>query len=396
MSERSPCGHLPMLARSLAAVLILVGALSFLRAAPLRAQSAPPVLDDGWRTASPMEARLDPELLRAMTEAIRRGEHGNVHALLIEKNGRLVYEEYFTGEDESLGEELGRVTFGRTSLHDIRSVGKSIVSTLVGIAIEEGAIRSVDEPLHALLPGYAHLLRDEKREIRLRHLLGMSAGLRWDEWTLPFSDPENDWIRLVRSHDPLAFVLGLDLMAEPGRSFTYNTGLTQLLAAVLERATGEEIENYADRVLFRPLGIYDVVWRGDLAGIPDAGAGMRMRPRDVAKLGSLYLHGGRWNEERVVPEAWVQEATRRRLPVPYPEPAPAFVRDVGYGYQWWTARYGTSRGDLDIPFMLGNGQQRVMLVPELGVVVTLFAGFYGENTWMPDRLLVEHVIEASR
>lgn len=362
--------------------------------APLRAQSAPPVLDDGWRTASPDAVGLDGARLAEMTEALRRGEHGNVHALLIERDGRLVYEEYFTGEDESLGQDLGRVTFGRTSLHDIRSVGKSIVSTLVGIAIEEGALPSVDEPLHALLPDYAHLLTGGKREVRLRHLLGMSAGLDYDELSLPYSDSDNDWVRLVGSPDPLAFVLGLDLVAEPGSTFAYNTGLTQLLAAVLERATGEEIEDYADRVLFRPLGIYDVVWRGDLGGIPNAGAGMRMRPRDVVKLGSLYLHGGRWNGEWVVPEAWVEEATRRRLPVPYPEPAPAFVRDVGYGYQWWTARYGTSRGDLDIPFMLGNGQQRVMLLPELGVAVTLLAGYYGENTWMPDRLLVEHVLEA--
>lgn len=355
---------------------------------------APPPLDDGWTTASPADVGLDPGRLAGMTAAIRRGEHGNVHALLIEKDGRLVYEEYFTGADESLGEDLGQVTFGRTSLHDVRSVGKSVVSTLVGIAIEDGAIASVDEPLHTLLPDHAHLLTDGKREIRLRDLLTMSAGLRFDEWSLPYSDPRNDWIRLLRSPDPLAFVLGLELVSDPGRSFTYNTGLTQLLAAVLERATGEAIEDYADRVLFRPLGIYDVVWRGDLGGIPDVGAGMRMRARDLAKLGSLYLHEGRWRGEQIVPARWVEEATLPRLAPPLPEPVPDFVTDIGYGYQWWVGRYHTARGELQVPMMSGNGEQRVMVAPDLGLVLTVFAGEYGEVTWMPDRLLVEHVVEA--
>lgn len=365
---------------------------------PAAQPAVPPLLDDGWRTASPEDVGFDPTRLASLTEEIRGGEHGNVHALLIERDGRLVYEEYFTGEDESLGEELGRVTFGRTSLHDIRSVGKSIVATLIGLAIDEGAIASVDEPLHALLPEYADLLTGGKRGIRLRDLLMMSAGLRYDEWSVPYGDPANDWTRFTTSPDPLAFVLDLALVNEPGRTFTYNTALTQLLAAVLERATGEEIEDYADRVLFRPLGIYDVVWRGELGGIPSAGAGMRMRARDLAKLGSVYLNGGRWKGEQIVPREWIREATRPGLAPGHVEPAPDFAREIGYGYHWWFARYRTSRGEVDVPMMSGNGQQRVMVVPELGLSVTLLAGHYddpsAETTWMPDRILVERVIEA--
>jgi CubicO group peptidase (beta-lactamase class C family) len=347
----------------------------------------------GWRGVA-ADAGLDPARLAEMTASVRRGEHGNVHAILIEKDGRLVYEEYFTGRDWSLDRDLGEVTFHRGSLHDIRSASKSVVATLVGIAIHEGAIPSVDAPLHALLPDYAHLLTGGKREIRLRDVLAMSAGLAFDEWSLPYRDPDNDWIRLVRSPDPLAFVLGRALVDPPGASFTYNTGLTQLLAAVLERATGEAIQDYARRVLFRPLGIHDVVWLGDIGGIPYAGVGLRMRARDLARLGSLYPNRGMWNGAQVVPAQWVEEATRRRLDVSYPGPTPDFVAGVAYGYQWWIVTYRTPAGELRVPTMWGNGEQRVMVVPELGLVLTVLAGEYGQVTGMPDRLLVEYVVSA--
>lgn len=356
--------------------------------------AAPEQIRDGWRTTTPAEVGLDPARLKELARSLRAGDHGNVHAVLIEKDGRLVYEEYFTGEDETWGLGLGTVTFGRASLHDVRSISKSVVSTLIGIAIGSGEIPSVEARLSDFLPEYAALLSGEKAEIRLRHVLSMSAGLEWDEWSQSYSHSQNDWQQLTQAADPVAFVLDRELVQEPGNTFTYNGGLTHLLAVILEQATGEQFDDYAHRVLFEPLGIRDVVWLGRIGGIPSADAGLRLRARDLAKIGSLFLNDGRWSGRKIVPEAWIEEATRRRLPVPYPEPAPNFVRDIGYGYQWWIARYDTPRGEITIPFMIGNGQQRVMLVPELGIVVTLFAGHYGGNSWMPDRLLVKHIIDA--
>jgi len=138
---------------------------------------------------------------------------------VVEREGRFVYEAYFEGEDRAWGSDLGRVRFGRASLHDLRSVTKSVVSTLVGIAIDRGLIASVDVPLRELLPGHAHLLEGEKRTIRLRDVLTMSAGLAWDEWSVPYSDPANDERRLYESEDPIAFVLGRPLVDEPGARF---------------------------------------------------------------------------------------------------------------------------------------------------------------------------------
>jgi CubicO group peptidase (beta-lactamase class C family) len=363
--------------------------------------AAPAQVQGGWRTATPAEVGMDPARLEELTRSLRRGEHGNVHAVLIEKDGRLVYEEYFTGPDEMLGTplgSLGRVTFGPASLHDLRSVSKGVISTLIGIAIGGGDIPSVEARLRDLLPEYAAFLDGEKAELRLRHVLSMSAGLEWDEWSHHHADPQNDRQRLIRAADPVALVLGRDLVHEPGSTFTYSGGLTHLLAVILERATGEQFDDYAHRVLFEPLGIHEVVWLGQIGGIPAADGGLRMRGRDLAKIGSLYLNGGRWHGRQIVPEAWVAEAPIRRVIFSPPGPRPDFALEVGYGYQWYSTRFATSHGEVDVQIMLGNGQQRVMVVPELSLAVTMFAGHYydpsAEIRWMPDRLLVEYVVNS--
>lgn len=365
----------------------------------LETGGAPEQIQDGWRTASPAEVGMDPARLEELTRSLRHGEHGNFHALLIEKDGRLAYEEYFTGEDETWGLSLGTVTFGRTSLHDLRSAAKSVVSTLIGIAIGHGEIPSVEVRLRDLLPEYAALLEGEKAELRLQHVLSMSVGLEWDEHSNPYSHPQNPWQQLNEAADPIAFLLDRELVHKPGSTFTYNTGLTYLLAAILKRATGERVDDYARRVLFEPLGIRDVVWLGRIGGrTPPAAAGLRLRARDFAKIGSLFLNGGRWNGRQIVPEMWVAEAPIRRVLLPSLGSRPDFGLEVGYGYQWWSTRYATSHGEVDVYIMLGMGGQRVMVVPELTLAVTMFAGHYNdpnlEINWLPDRLLVEHIIEA--
>jgi CubicO group peptidase (beta-lactamase class C family) len=390
----------------LAAGLVLLLACSTVAPPSAIAQSpqpgaAPAQMQDGWRTAAPAEVGMDPARLEALTRSLRRGEHGNVHAVLIENDGRLVYEEYLTGRDEMLGTalgSLGTVTFGPASLHDLRSVTKGVVSTLVGIAIGSGEIPSVDARLSDLLPEYAALLDGDKAEIRLRHVLSMSAGLEWDEWSQHHTDPRNDRQRLIRAADPVALILNRELVHEPGSTFTYSGGLTHLLAVILERATGEQFDDYARRVLFEPLGIDEVVWLGRIGGIPAADGGLRMRARDLAKIGSLYLNGGRWNGRQIVPETWVTEAPIPRVIFRPPGPVPDFARELGYGYQWYSTRFATSHGEVDVQIMLGNGQQRVMVVPELALAVTMFAGHYHdpnpEINWMLNRLLVEYVVDA--
>jgi CubicO group peptidase (beta-lactamase class C family) len=155
--------------------------------------ATPSTPDDGWTTASPGAAGLDPGRLERMSGAIRGHPDWNVHAVLIERDGRLVYEEYFAGTDERWGRSLGHVQFDRTTRHDLRSVSKSVVSVLVGTALGAGALRSVDQPLLGFFPDYSDLADPERARLTLRHALTMSPGLDWNE-RVPHTSPANDEI----------------------------------------------------------------------------------------------------------------------------------------------------------------------------------------------------------
>jgi CubicO group peptidase (beta-lactamase class C family) len=223
----------------------------------------------------------------------------------------------------------------------------------------------------------------------------MTSGLRWNE-QVPYTDPQNDEIRMTRDAQPLRYALSAPFAIDPGADFNYNGGLTQVMAAVIERGTKTPIEDYARIKLFEPLGITDVEWLGDLAGMPAAASGLRLRPRDLAKFGSLYLHGGRWNSKQVVPEDWVARSTRRQFRFPPPSGADK-SGEFGYGYFWWYNCYPTSAGPVEARTAVGNGQQRVFVLPGLDMVVTILAGRYNDFTvggTLSSRILRDHVIPA--
>jgi CubicO group peptidase (beta-lactamase class C family) len=356
----------------------------------------PQMLDDGWTTASLDSVGMDRRHIEQMTEAIRRYADWNIHALLVERDGRLVYEEYFAGEDQRWGRPLGRVHFDAQTRHDLRSISKSVVSALVGIAMASGAIRSLDEPILGFFPeaAYADLATPAWRSLTLRHALTMSAGLEWNE-DLPYTDPRNDEIVMTRTSDPIRYVLSRPIVGEPGATWAYNGGLTQLLGAIVQRSTGQPLREYARAVLFEPLGVDDLEWLGDLNGMPSAASGLRMRPRDLAKFGSLYLHDGQWRGRQIILPDWVRESTRRHLPLP--SPVSAFGTH-GYGYQWRHNCFRTGFGTFESPTAAGNGQQRIYVLPALRLVVTVLAGRYNEPSAsrLTERFLLEQIIPAVR
>ena len=183
-----------------------------------------------------------------------------------------------------------------------------------------------------------------------------------------------------------------------GTVLAYSGGLTQVLAAVVEQTTGRGIFDYAREVLFGPLFVYDVVWRSEDGITPTAAYGLRLRARDLAKFGSTFLHGGVWNERRIVSQGWVDETLRSHVTNDQLGDLPAIADHVGYGYQWWVVRYALDPPGrtIEAPTALGNGNQRVILVPEQGLCVTIFAGEYNTTSdtipWFPDRLVLEHVL----
>ncbi len=371
-----------------------LGQISTTQASASRYQ-VPAVRDDGWKTANADAVGVDSNKLANFTSAMRAWPELGVHAVLIERYGQLIYEEYFDGFDEKWGTSLGKVSMTVETKHDLRSVTKSVVSALVGIAHGEGAIKSLDEPLVKWFPEYPELDTPERRRVTLAHVLSMTSGFEWNE-DIPYSDPRNDEIKMTRAEKPLLYALSRAFVVAPGSDFKYNGGLTQVMAAVLERATRSSLEDYARTRLFAPLGITDVEWMGDLAGMPAAASGLRLRARDLAKVGSLYLHGGRWNGKQVIPSDWVERSTRRQFRFRPGTGTNAGVQS-GYGYFWWYACYPSAAGLIEARTAVGNGQQRIFVLPGLDMVVTIFAGRYNDFTTggtLGSRILREHILPA--
>lgn len=203
---------------------------------------------------------MDEAVLTDLVDDIRKGVYPNRHSLLIYKNHKLVLEQYFDGVDEiwnpakdpDIG--VGVVHHGENVLHDVRSVSKSVVSACVGIAISQGLIQSIDQPVFDFFDEYKQFNNEGREKLTIRHLLTMTSGLDWNE-TVSYLDPANSETQMDFSKDPWGFVLSLKMVAEPGASWNYNGGCSEILAAIVQKASGKNIHEFAREYLFEPLGI---------------------------------------------------------------------------------------------------------------------------------------------
>jgi CubicO group peptidase (beta-lactamase class C family) len=306
-------------------------------------------------TDTPASVGLDPEPLDRLRRDVAEGELPNVHGILIVRDGKLVMEEYFNEFDREIRQYTA-------------SVSKSVGSMLFGIALDLGLVRGMDDrgvnvPLSQVLPEYEDLLsHPDKRKLSLRHVLTMSAGLEWDERSLPYSDPQNDWIRASRSGDPVRFVLDRPIVHPPGAVFNYNGGLSIILAHLVETRSGMRADRFAEEYLLGPLGITDYEWEHLHNGMTDTDGGLHLRPRDMAKLGQLYLNGGIWNGARIVSEEWVRASVREHI---INEGSP------NYGFQWWAGDFQYAAGSVFTFFASGHGGQKIFVLPDFDMVVVL-------------------------
>jgi len=340
--------------------------------------AAPPQQLDDWETASPEDVGLDAAVLCKITQelaaqgsAAAHPDRRNVHAVLVVRHGKLVFEAYAAGKDENWGEPLGVVPHDAATKHDVMSISKSVVSLLFGIALERKLIAGTDVPVMSFFPEYAELKTPKWDKILLRHLLTMAPGYDWNEDT-PWMDPYNTVRAMSEAADPYRYILGREVLYEPDARWQYNSGATALLGAVLKKATGKPLDQFAKEALFDPLHIEDFEWSGMINGEPAAFGGLRLRPRDTAKIGQLVLNGGTWQGQRVVPEDWVKQSTKPRFDTSW--------GGMRYGYQWWlgTSPFGAGR-TVDWIAAFGVGGQRIFIVPTLDLVVVTNAGLYADG-----------------
>lgn len=283
----------------------------------------------------------------------------DVHAVVALHHGQVIEEHYGAGEDFKWNESLGQVTFGPDTLHDIRSISKSVTSLVYGIALGEGLVPGADEPLLEHFPKYPDLGRDPQRaKLRVEHALTMTLGLDWNE-NVPYTSVANSEIAMEFAEDRYRYVLERPIVEEPGKQWHYCGGASALLGALIAQGTGMPLEDYARAKLFGPLGIDTFEWMAGYDGVAAPASGLRLRTRDLAAIGQLVLDGGR----DIVPASWIEASL-----------TPHVQKEDGgsYGYQWhlspepWVAGFG-------------NGGQILMILRERGLVVAINAGAYDND-----------------
>lgn len=376
----------------LAFLWIAVHVLSANEQSAVNAPYSPPVQrEDGWLVTDAGSVGFNEAALAALTQSIREGKYLNVHAVLVEKAGQLVYEAYFEGEDENWGDPLGNVVFDHETLHDLRSISKSVTSALLGIALGGGYEMALNTPLPAYFPDLKDRISPELDKVSLQHALTMTAGLEWNEMTVPYTDPSNDEARLYTTKDPVGMVLSRPLRDPPGSRWYYNGGLTEVIAGIIERKTGKPLDDYAEDVLFKPLGIINYEWRRSSLWpsehSPSASSGLRLSARDLAKFGSLFLNQGRWQGKQIIPVEWVSRSIKRHV-----QDIPWGLSGIyGYGFMWYP---GHTKGMPGFPVIhaVGHGDQRIFILPKQEIVVTIFAGLYNEQRWVSESILRQIVV----
>lgn len=354
--------------KSVAITLIIAGCTL-----PMPLATSAPAFD-AWPETTPAEAGFAPDVGDRLDAAVIAGKLDGLHGLVVARDGKLVLERYYVGADERWGRQLGRVTFGAEVVHDLRSVSKSVVGLLYGIAHNDGIVPDLNAPLVDQFPDLGDLASDPaRRRLTVAHALTMQLGLEWNE-DLPYSDPRNSEIAMEMADDRYRYVLSRPIVAAPGKEWRYTGGATALIAHLIARGSGTTLMDYAREKLLGPLGITDAEWIIGMNGREEAAAsGLRMRPRDLAKIGQLVLNRGRWGDQQLVPADWLDQSFTQH----------ANFDDevvVGYGYQWWLGRH--VHGGKPWYGAFGNGGQRLFIAPSLDIVIAVTAGNYNQpDAW---------------
>lgn len=327
-----------------------------------------------WQAAEPAALRMDSGKLAELEPAIK-SEYGNINGIVIVKNGYITYERYYNG-------------YGPDDPYHVASVTKSILSALIGIAIDSGYIKNADQKVLDFFPEYVPGAADpQKRDITIRHLLTMTAPYPFEDWNEPLDKlcMQPDWVKYT-----------LDILGQRGSTgaFKYSTAGAHLLSAIVTRSTGKSAREFANERLFQPIGMKEIPdyemksfgfddlfgknvrgWVQDPNGNSTGGWGLTLTPRDMARFGFLYLNRGMWDKHQVISRTWIDESTA--------------MNPNKYGYLWWLREGGGFFAYL----ALGDGGHVICCIPEKDLVVAIASEFiiHPRDRWT---LIKEYIIPA--
>jgi CubicO group peptidase (beta-lactamase class C family) len=343
--------------------------------------AAPRDAGDGWPVAAPPDKAVDSGPLGDLVDAVSRGDLPRTHSVVLAKSGFLVFEEYFYG-------------FGPDITHDMRSASKSLASTLIGLAVDRELIGGPEDKALSFFPEYRSYRNwdPRKADISIQNLMTMSSGLDANdserssvaaESAYQSQSAQADWVRLA---------LDAPMIADPGTRLIYGGANPLILGGILRNVVSEPVEWFAEMALFRPLGIdrYNIFM--DPTGVPYLGGGMYLRPRDMLKIGQMYLDDGTWLGRQILSASWVAKSFGK-----YGRLEPLDRNGNEYGYLWWHENYTVGDSSINSIEARGNGGQYIFVLPELNAVAVITSGNYRaglEMTRQPQRILQAYLLPA--
>ncbi|UCH83506.1 MAG: serine hydrolase [Candidatus Latescibacterota bacterium] len=354
------------------AVVLLTNCAPEARDVSQRGGRTPDQLEDGWQVAPPAQFNADTALIDSMIERTKRETYANIHSILVVKDGLLVIEQYFDGHV-------------RGDLHQIRSATKSIGSILVGIAVDKGFVASENQPIYTFFEADyepADGWSSRAKTVEIRHLLSMMSGYDCEDLTTNFAC-EN---AMYGTDDWVQYALDLPFAHAPGERWAYNSSSLILAGEAVARGSGLDVDAFAERFLFKPLGIERFRWQFSPKGRAWIGGGARMIPREMAKIGQLMLDRGVWNGERIMSEEWIDKSTRRQGDM---------LGGVDYCYLWQRGEWYCGRDLMTAFWASGNGGQYIIVIPEAGMVVVFTGGNYDSPlAGQPFQMLTRYILPA--
>ena len=377
-----------------------------------RAAAQAPSPGAAWPATTPAKAGINGKVLDSIDAEIREGRYGLVDRMVVIRHGRLAFDRSYPHDYDAIYGDSAKSTnalnahditgpynyfnpwwhptYQRGDLHTLQSVSKTVTSVIIGVAVTRGDFASIDAPVLSFFDtARVGNIDDRKRRMTVRHLLTMTGGIDWNE-NLPYIDPNNTASALEASSDWVQFTIDRPMMREPGTVFNYSSGESVLLAHIFRQATGMDLEEYAARHLFGPIGITRWFWKRTPSGSLDTEGGLYLEARDLARIWELFLRDGVWNGTRVVSHEWVQTSVTPAVTV---DNRPGGAK---YGLKWWlfpnpvdTTKFVWSGS--------GFGGQFPMAFPELDMVVVFNAwNILPDAKFLPRRQIMERLVKAAR
>lgn len=359
-----------------------------------------------WPVATPQSQSMHADSLKAFDDLITSGKYGYIDAMIVTRNGKLIYQKTYAHEYEKIYGESAKTKSGLnqldpdgpynyynprwhpyyrgSALHSLQSVTKTITSVIIGVATTRKEFPDVYTPVLSFFDTTEiKNIDDRKRKMTIRHLLTMTSGFDWQEW-IPYTDPKNDAIQMEGSIDWINYVINRPMSHEPGQHFNYNSGASQLLSYIFKKTTGKNIEEYAAEYLFTPLGIKQYFWKKTPTGLADTEGGLYLEVTDLAKIYYLYLREGNWNGQQLISKEWVKASVSSAVNL---------TSGIRYGYKWWLYEYGND----PVKYAWagsGFGGQWPIIISEYNIVAVFTGWNIGSGPSLHAREAIRRLVSA--